>query len=325
MRADRLLSILLLLQTGGRMSARELAERLEVSQRTIHRDMEALSTAGVPVIAERGSNGGWSLLEAYRTNLTGMTQSEIQALFLSQPPRLLADLGLRGAAEGALVKLLASLPSTQRQDAEFMRARIHIDGAGWKQTVESVPCLPLIQEGLWRERKLRVLYERSDHVCVERVVDPLGLVAKGSTWYLVAEVEGDVRTYRISRVQDATILEEPSARPEGFDLAGYWEQSKADFQANLPRYPARFRIASSILFFFQGMLRYARVERVEPPDADGWQVVDIVFDVEEEALLYGSGYGGMVEVLEPVELRDKVKAQARAVLTLYGIDDSTKS
>src|SRR5690349_10318227 len=125
MRADRLLSILLLLQTGGRKSARELAERLEVSERTIHRDMEALSTAGVPVIAERGSQGGWSLLEAYRTNLTGLNQAEIQALFLTQPPRLLTDLGMRQVAEGALVKLLASLPMAQRGDAEFMRARIH--------------------------------------------------------------------------------------------------------------------------------------------------------------------------------------------------------
>ena len=317
MRADRLLSILLLLQTGGRMSARELAERLEVSERTIHRDMEALSVAGVPVIAERGANGGWSLLEDYRTNLTGLNQAEIQALFLTQPPRLLTDLGMRQAAEGALVKLLASLPTTQRQDAEFMRARIHVDGAGWKQSVESVPCLPVIQDALWREKKLRLLYERGDQVCVERVVDPLGLVAKSSAWYLIAGVEGEIRTYRISRVRDATILDEASLRPDGFDLAGYWEQSKAEFQAGLPRYPARFRIAASILPFFHGMLRYARVEKVEPPDADGWQVVDIVFDVEAEALLYGSGYGGLVQVLEPVDLREKVVAQARAVLAVY--------
>jgi predicted DNA-binding transcriptional regulator YafY len=317
MRADRLLSILLLLQTGGRKSARELAERLEVSARTIHRDMDALSMAGVPVIAERGAHGGWSLLEAYRTNLTGLNQAEIQALFLTQP-RLLTDLGMRQAAEGALVKLLASLPTSQRQDAEFMRARIHVDGAGWKQSVETVPCLPVIQDALWREKKVHLLYERGDQVCVERIVDPLGLVAKSSAWYLIAGVEGEIRTYRISRVQNATILDEANLRPDGFDLATYWEQSKADFQANLPRYPARFRIAASILSFFQGMLRYGRVEKVEPPDADGWQIVDIVFDVEAEALLYGSGYGGLVEVLEPLDLREKVMNQARAVLAVYG-------
>ena len=316
MRADRLLSILLLLQTGGRMNARALAERLEVSERTIHRDMEALSMAGVPVIAERGANGGWSLLEDYRTNLTGLNQAEIQALFLTQP-RLLTDLGMRQAAEGALVKLLASLPTVQRQDAEFMRARIHVDGAGWKQSVESVPCIRAIQDALWREKKLHLSYERGDQVCVERVVDPLGLVAKSGAWYLVAGVEGEIRTYRVSRVRGATILDEASQRPDGFDLAGYWEQSKAEFQANLPRYPARFRIAASMLPFFHGMLRYARVERVEAPDADGWQVVDILFEVEDEALLYGSGYGGLVEVIEPVDLREKIMDQARAVLAVY--------
>jgi predicted DNA-binding transcriptional regulator YafY len=276
-----------------------------------------LSIAGVPVIAERGANGGWSLLEAYRTNLTGLNQAEIQALFLTQP-RLLTDLGLRQAAEGALVKLLASLPTPQRQDAEFMRARIHVDGAGWKQNVENVPCLPAIQDALWREKKVRLLYERSDQVCVERIADPLGLVAKSGAWYLIAGVEGEIRTYRISRVQNATILDEPSSRPDGFDLAGYWAQSKVDFQAGLPRYPARFRIATSIFPFFQGMLRYARVEKVEPPDANGWQIVDIVFDVEDEALLYGSGYGGLVEVLEPLDLREKIVDQARALLAVYG-------
>lgn len=317
MRADRLLSILLLLQTGGRMNTRELAERLEVSERTIHRDMEALSTAGVPVVSERGAHGGWSLLEAYRTNLTGLNQAEIQALFLTQPPRLLNDLGMRQAAEGALVKLLASLPARQQQDAAFMRARIHVDGAGWKQTVEHVPCLPAVQDALWREKKLRLLYERGDGICVERVADPLGLVAKSGAWYLIAEVDGEARTYRISRVQNATLIDEASQRPDDFDLAAYWEQSKADFQANLPRYPARFRIASSILGFFQGMLRYGRVEHVEPPDADGWQVVNLVFDVEEEALLYGSAYGGLVEVLEPVDLRDKIVERAKAVLEIY--------
>ena len=299
------------------MSARALAERLEVSERTIHRDMEALSMAGVPVIAERGANGGWSLLEDYRTNLTGLNQAEIQALFLTQSPRLLTDLGMRQAAEGALVKLLASLPTVQRQDAEFMRARIHVDGAGWKQSVESVPCIRAIQDALWQEKKLHLSYERGDQVCVERVVDPLGLVAKSGAWYLVAGVEGEIRTYRVSRVRGATILDEASQRPDGFDLAGYWEQSKAEFQANLPRYPARFRVASSILPFFQGMLRYARVERVEAPDADGWQVVDILFEVEDEALLYGSGYGGLVEVIEPVDLREKIMDQARAVLAVY--------
>jgi predicted DNA-binding transcriptional regulator YafY len=318
MRADRLLSILLILQTGGRLTARELAERLEVSERTIHRDMEALSASGVPVLAERGSGGGWSLLDDYRTNLTGLNPTEIQALFLTQPVRLLADLGMRGAAEGALVKLLAALPDVHQRDAAFMRERIHVDGAGWRQTQERVACLPTIQDAVWRERKLHILYERGDEVCVDRVVDPLGLVAKSGQWYLVAAVDGEFRTYRASRVREARVTDEKFVRPEGFDLAAYWEQSTAEFKANLPRYPTRLRIHASILFFFQGMLRFGRVERTEPPDADGYQLASVAFDVEEEAMLYASGFGDRVQVVEPEELREKVIEAARGLLDTYG-------
>src|SRR5215469_4101524 len=236
MRADRLLAILLILQAHGRMTAHELAQRLEVSERTIHRDMEALSTAGVPVVAERGVGGGWRLLEEYRTNLTGLNDAEIQALFLTRPPRLLADLGLDKASEAALIKLLAALPSGARHSAEDARQRIYVDTAGWRRYEEAVPCLPTLQEAIWQERRLRFHYARADDGAVsERVVDPLALVAKGSVWYLVAAVEGEPRTYRVSRIQSAEVLDEACVRPAGFDIATYWERSSAEFQANIPR------------------------------------------------------------------------------------------
>jgi predicted DNA-binding transcriptional regulator YafY len=237
MRADRLLSILLLLQMHQRITARELATRLEVSERTIHRDMEALSTAGIPVTAERGSSGGWSLLAEYSTNLTGLTEAEIQALFLTRPSHLLADLGLHQASEAAFIKLLAALPSLSRRDAEYVRQRIHIDATGWHHTDENVSCLATLQEAVWQERKVSLTYQRGDGPIVERMVDPLGLVAKGSTWYLVAAVDGEVRTYRISRMQGASLTSEPCIRPRDFDLAAYWAQSSTNFVANLPRYP----------------------------------------------------------------------------------------
>lgn len=186
MRADRLLSILLLLQVRRQITARELAQRLGVSARTIHRDMEALSGAGVPVLAERGTGGGWHLLEEYRTNLTGLSDAEVQALFLTSPGRLFADLGLARATDGALIKLLAALPTRHRHRAEDVQQRIHIDVAGWRQIEGTVPTLPLVQEAIWGERKLRIVYQRGEGRDVERIVDPLGLVAKGSLWYLVA-------------------------------------------------------------------------------------------------------------------------------------------
>src|SRR5712691_4174354 len=208
MRADRLLSVLLLLQVHRRLTARELAKRLEVSERTIHRDMDALSAAGFPVFAERGIGGGWMLVEGYRTNLTGLNKDEIQALFLTKPLRVLADLGLEKASNAALIKLSAALPSAHRDGAEHARQRIHVDVTGWNRSNESIEFLPALQEAIWQERKLKFSYQRGGGCdAVERLADPLGLVAKGSVWYLVAGVEGEIRSYRVSRVSGAALTE----------------------------------------------------------------------------------------------------------------------
>jgi predicted DNA-binding transcriptional regulator YafY len=317
MRADRLLSILLTLQVHRRVTARELARRLEVSERTIYRDMDALSGAGIPVLAEQGANGGWMLLDEYRTDLTGLNPAETQALFLTKPAQLLADLGLDKAADAALIKLLAALPAMQRHDAEYARQRILVDAAGWHQTQEDLSALPILQEAVWQECKLRLTYRRNDGVGVERLVDPLGLVAKGSVWYLVAAVEGEIRTYRVSRVQEAIITGEPCARPPDFDLAAYWAESSASFKANLPRYLATVRVAPAIIPRLGFLGRFARVENVGPPEADGWATVSLRFDVEEEACAYVLGFGDQIEVLEPPELRGKVIQLAEQVITFY--------
>jgi len=299
MRADRLLSILLLLQVHRRMTARELAERLEVSPRTIQRDMEALSMAGVPVYAERGARGGWVLPDDYRTDLSGLTGLEIEALFLTKPARPLADLGYREAAEGALLKLLAALPTMRRREAERARQRLLVDTSGWRQGEDPAPCLPALQDAVWRDRRACIVYRRSDGTTVERVVDPLGLVAKGSLWYLVAAVEGHPRTYRVARVQDVEVTEEPCERPEGFDLAAYWTESTARFVRELPRYPFTLRAAPEALHRLGASAGYVRAERIDPPGADGWSTVHLVADVEEVALGYVLGFGDTVEVLAP--------------------------
>ncbi|MBE7472760.1 MAG: transcriptional regulator [Anaerolineae bacterium] len=317
MRADRLLSIMLTLQVNRRVTARELAERLEVSERTIYRDMDALSGAGIPVVAERGQGGGWELLEDYQTNLTGLNLTEVQALFLNQPAHVLADLGLDKAADAAVIKLLASLPAMQRRNAEYIRQRIHIDVTGWHQTKEDLSALPALQEALWQERKLRLIYQRGAGENVERVVDPLGLVAKGSVWYLVGAVAGEVRTYRVSRVQEATVTDEQVVRPPDFDLAAYWAQSSAEFVANLPRYPVTVRLDPTILPWLRAIARFARIEPLGPPEADGWQKASMQFDVMEEACVYLLGCGPQIEVLEPPELREMVIRQAQAVVAFY--------
>jgi predicted DNA-binding transcriptional regulator YafY len=313
MRADRLLSILLLLQSHRRLTARELARRLEVSERTILRDMEALSGSGVPVMAERGSGGGWSLLGDYQTRLTGLSAPEIQSLFLARPRRLMADLGFERQAESALIKLEASLSDSARRQAEFARRRILIDTSGWRSAAESVACLPVMLDALWRGRQVRFVYARELCDPAERQVDPLGLVAKGSSWYLVARVEGEPRTYRVSRMSDARVLDDPVDVPMDFDLADYWQRSAAEFREKLPRYYATFLANPAVM----RRVRYKgwRVES-EAPEGDRVRV-RLRFDIEDEAIEFALGFGSAVEAVEPPDLRPKVLAAAEATVRLY--------
>jgi predicted DNA-binding transcriptional regulator YafY len=317
-RADRLLSIVLLLQANHQMTSRDLATRLEVSERTIHRDMEALSGVGIPVTAARGSGGGWSLLGDYRTNLTGLNEAEIQSLFLTKSTKLLADLHLEKAADGALLKLLASLPSTFRQGAERVRQRIYIDVSGWSRREESVPFLPVLQEALWTERKLTIRYERGENCeAVERLISPYGLVAKGSVWYLVGAVEGNVRTYRVSRILFAKVLDSVAPVPVEFNLAAYWEQSAASFKASAPNYLASFWVSPSVLLRLNFAGRFARVNETNETDERGWKKVFIGFDVDEMACEYAVSFGPNIEVIEPMTLREKVVAMTKATLEFY--------
>jgi predicted DNA-binding transcriptional regulator YafY len=310
MRGDRLLSILLLLQSRSRTTARELANRLEVSERTILRDMDALSGSGVPVIADRGKGGGWRLLGNYQTKLTGLGPSEIQSLFLARPAQLMADLGLARESQAALIKLEASLPADGREQAERARRRIHMDPRGWRDPAETIPSLPALLDAVWRGKQIRFIYARDLCEPAERVGDPLGLVAKGSTWYLVAHVSGETRTYRVSRIREAAALDEPAVYPADFDLARYWDRSAAEFREKLPRYYAAFLANPSVMRWIR--YRGWRLEE-EMPEGDSIRV-RLRFDIEEEAVQFALSFAGVVEVIEPAELREKVIARARTIL-----------
>jgi predicted DNA-binding transcriptional regulator YafY len=316
MRADRLLSILLLLQTKGRLTARELATRLEVSERTILRDMDALGSAGVPVVADRGAGGGWRLLEGYETKLTGLTAPEIRSLFFSRPPKIMKDLGLGEAAEAAWIKLQAALPTEARRHAEFVRERILVDSRGWRESSESLSSLPALLDALWRERQLRFLYQSALGEAGERRVDPLGLVARGSTWYLIASRDGDIRTYRVSRIRAAEVADAPGRRPPGFDLAAHWEKSATEFREHLPRYYATFLVQPEVM-------RWARYRgwRLQEETREGERIrIRLRFDIGEEGLQFALGFGTAVEVVEPVELRAKVAAAVQDLARLYTRD-----
>ncbi|MDU4694777.1 MAG: WYL domain-containing protein [Paenibacillus sp.] len=317
MRADRLLNLLLLLQNRGKMSSRQLAELLEVSERTISRDIEALSAAGIPVYAERGSRGGWVLADSYRTNLTGMRPEEVVSLLLTNHNELLKDLGIQGDFQAAYQKLLAAAPASIRQDAELIRERIHIDGASWHASEEAFPWLSTVQEAVWAQRKLRIRYRKEEDV-VERIVRPLGLIAKRNVWYVAAEQEpdGELRTFRISRLEEASLLEETFVRPVGFDLAAYWEQSTSRFKSELPRYLARVRTTEAGLSRLRRE-RFTKVLHAEGPDTQGQFLAEVDLQTLDWACGVILGGGREVEVLEPLELRVRVMTEVQAVLALY--------
>lgn len=314
MRADRLLSALMLLQTHGRLTGRELARKLEVSARTVHRDMEALCQAGVPVFAERGARGGWRLSDGWQTSVPGLEETELRALLMAQPARLLGDMRLGGAAQRAIGKLTASLPLAMRQQAVAIQQRLFIDVDGWRGTAENVSLLPVVQDAVQRDRKLQMRYWRQGREMVERLVDPLGLVAKGSAWYLVARTPDGFRTYKVSRIDRATVLEEPCNRPVDFDLESHWKASAASYQESFSRYEAMLRVHPRAAGWLKTWRPFGPVEPIGEPDAEGWMTVRVLFEFEEAARFAVLGLGPQVDVLTPADLRDRVRADAEALL-----------
>jgi predicted DNA-binding transcriptional regulator YafY len=316
MRASRLVTLLLLLQTRGRMTAAELAQELEVSERTVHRDVDALGEAGVPIYAERGPHGGVRLVEGYRTRLTGMTGDEAEALFLSGLPGPAAELGLGTVVTAARLKVLAALPSELRVRASRLVERFYLDAAGWFRTGDSVPHLAAVAEAVWEGRRLSIEYERDD-VRVERVLEPLGLVLKAGIWYAVASVEGEVRTYRLSRIVAARTLEERFERPTGFDLASHWSESIAAYEREVPRIDVLVRVAPARLDALADLLGsqvVADAERLAEPDPYGWTRLVLRLDYPHDAPGRLLGLGRDMEVLGPPEVRARVIELAGGVI-----------
>lgn len=310
MKSDRLLSVLLLLQAKGRATERELAEQLEVSQRTIHRDLEALSAARVPVVALRGSQGGWELEKGWRTQVPGLDESELRALLMAQP-RVVGHPRLAAAAESALNKLVAALPGPMREQAATMRERLHVDASGWYDMGEDLSMLNVVQDAVARERKLAFDYTRADGEKSPRMVDPLGLVAKGLSWYLVARTPKGMRTFRLSRMQAVTVLAGGFERPKNFDLAGYWASSTAEFEKMRSRYPALLSLTAESARRLRGWIATTEIEHAR--GVAGRVVLKAAFDAETQARFLVLGLGAGVEVLEPAELREAVQMEIRAM------------
>ncbi|MEW2392659.1 WYL domain-containing protein [Streptomyces venezuelae] len=320
MRADRLLALLLLLQNRGRMSAPELAEELEVSVRTVYRDAEALAASGVPVYAERGPAGGFRLLDGYRTRLTGLTEGEADSLALAGMPTAAADLGLGAELATAQLKLAAALPASLGERSRRVQERFHLDAAAWFRTADPAPLLDVVADAVWRQRVLRAHYRRWGGE-VRRELHPLGLVLKAGNWYLAASVDGAVRTYRVSRFLSATVADDPCERPDGFDLAAYWEEASRGLEARVLRGTARLRVSPAGRRLLPAMFGAAGARAADgagAPDADGWTEVDL--EVEELPVAVSDilRLGLEAEVLGPPELRAEVTRSVTGLAQRYG-------
>ncbi|MGN6607451.1 MAG: helix-turn-helix transcriptional regulator [Jatrophihabitans sp.] len=322
MRASRLLSILLTLHARGQASASELAAELEVSVRTIYRDIEALGEAGIPVYATRGRHGGVRLLEGYRTRLTGLSPDEADALFLAGLPGAASDLGLGDVLATTRLKLLAALPDGLRDRAARIRDTVLVDAPGWQREPERPPFLPVLAEATWTTRRVRVRYERSNRAVVDRVLEPLGLVLKAGTWYVLARADGggEPRTYRVSRVLTAAVQDEVFARPAGFDLARSWSDYQQDYTERLYRAEASVRLDATgrDLLFLVGTVPQRRArDAMGPVDDTGW--AETVIPIESvrhghHALLQ---LGEHVEVLGPPDLRAAFATTAAELARRY--------
>jgi predicted DNA-binding transcriptional regulator YafY len=309
MRASRLLSILMLLQSRGRLSAQALAAELEVSVRTVYRDVDELSAAGVPVWADRGRFGGFQLQPGWRTRVDGLTAPEAQAMFLGGLPGPAAELGLGEAMASAQLKLLAALPEGWREDARRVSSRFHVDPIDWYRGPAATDHLPAIARAVWNERRLDVRYESWRGVS-QRRIDPLGLVLKAGTWYVVASQAGRApRTYRLSNLLELRVADERFVRPKAFDLAAHWAASTARFEAELYRDRAVLRVTPRGMKQLRAMDR-ALADAAEHSARDdrraGWQRVELPIESIEHAAAQFLRLGPEAEVLMPAALRSRM-------------------
>jgi predicted DNA-binding transcriptional regulator YafY len=322
MRASRLLSVVLLLQDRGRLTAQQIADELGVSVRTVYRDIEALGAAGVPVYGELGANGGYQLVDGYRTRLTGLTPQEAGTIFLAGVPDAAAELGLGAVLTTAELKLRAALPARLARHVDEVRDRFHLDPAGWFRETETHPHLAALAGAVWNRRRARMRYLRWRAPReVDRDIEPLGIVLKAGVWYFLARVDEEIRTYRVATILDLTVLDETFERPDGFDLAATWAAWAADFERRLHRGSATVRLSPAGLdripyLMTRAMARNVR-DAVGAPDPDGWTTVTLPIESVRHAHADFLRLGEDIEVLSPPELRDLMRASITAMARLY--------
>ncbi len=320
MRADRLISLLLLMQTHGRQTAAQLARQLEVSERTIYRDIDALGAAGVPVYSDPGPHGGFSLLDSYRTTLTGLTSDEMRALFMLSIPAPLVELGLSQELKTALLKLSAALPQRRQPEQEFIRQRFYLDTTWWEQPGDAPLHLHTLHQAVTNDRLLDIHSRSLSGMPVERRVEPYGLVAKAGGWYLVYAFHGRLRVLRAGDLQDARVIQAGFSRQPDFDLVAFWQAWCAEQERRQLAFTttvlATERLAPHLRRSYSSQ-HIDEIPETSHPIRPGWQVMRLAFPSFEDARRSLLGYGRAVEVLEPLALRRSLLDYAEQIIDLY--------
>lgn len=326
MRADRLISIIMLLQTRGRVTARHMAEEMEVSERTIYRDIDALCAAGIPIFSEYGPGGGYELLESYRSDLMGLNEQEIRALLLSIPQPL-KELGVGQELKGALLKLSAAIPDNKGEDGYQYKQLIHLDSTPWSQSFEQVPYLNTLHQALIQNRLIHIKYCGAFDTEIEMIAAPYGLVAKTSIWYLVFECNRRMRVIRIANINEVSVLEDRIKPRRDFLLSSFWEDWCKTTEALRPSYPVTLRVSPELF----ELLRYHHEDLTsetdysdDHTDSQDWLKITLSYESFEDARKGILSFGGAAEVIKPIPLRMSVIDFACRIKDLYIRRDMTR-
>jgi predicted DNA-binding transcriptional regulator YafY len=305
MRADRLLSMMMLLQTRGKITAQTLADELGVSRRTILLDIDALSYAGVPIYADGGHGGGISLDKNYRTTLTGLNETEIRALFISENTQLMNDIGLGEATRRLQRKLSAALPPEQQSIAEQVQQRIYLDPAWWWQEDIPLPFWSDLQKAVFEDYRIHATYENFNGEVAERLLEPYSLVAKAAQWYLIAKRDQAFRLYRITRFRSIQIQNTHFEREDGFDLIKFWQAHLKEFRDAIAEYTFTLRIHPERLGFVQSLMP-GRFQIIQTDPQNGWKTLRFQVESMNLAKMLVFGLGNQATIVDPPELRDAI-------------------
>ncbi|MDU2491056.1 MAG: WYL domain-containing protein [Clostridium celatum] len=315
MKADRLISILMLLQIHKQLTASNLAKRLEVSVRTIYRDIESLSSLGIPIFTDRGSNGGIKLLGDYKTTLSGLSNNELYSLFAPISDKILEDLGIEKVHENTLLKLLGGSSQNQIDEIKNFQNYIYIDMQTWSENPIKIDkdILSILQNGIWKHTILKIIYRKPNET-KEVILKPLGLVCKRGIWYLIGENNDIIKTYKVINIEYATSINKSFNRPNDFNLEEYWKLSTDNFKSNIPKYTFTFKVNHSIINHIKERQFINIINTVVENDKI---YLDISFEAMFQGVEFAFGYGSDIEIIHPIEAIAELKKKSLEIINLY--------